>query len=174
MFQVATCTFINFIYNVYFHPLSGYPGPWLARASRLWYCWYCLRGDLVYKLHHSHEFYGEVIRIAPNELSYTNPDAWNDIYGHRAGKAELAKDPIFYSSVSSGAGSILNADRARHGYLRKQASHGFSERALKSQEHVIQKYADQFIHRLQECARKEEDSTVDIVSWFNVSTAPKS
>ncbi|KAK4553510.1 hypothetical protein LTR86_009306 [Recurvomyces mirabilis] len=106
---------------------------------------------------------------APNELSYTDPRAWNDIYGHRVGKPELMKDPLFYSSISSGSGSIINADRSRHGHLRKQASHGFSERALRSQEHVIETYADLFIERLQECAASKGGS-VNIVDWFNFFT----
>lgn len=84
------------------------------------------------------------------------------------GKAELVKDPTFYSSISSGPGSIINADRSRHGLLRKQASHGFSERALRSQEHVIKKYADLMLERLEECAASGKP-TVNIVDWFNVS-----
>lgn len=110
-----------------------------------------------------------MIRVAPDELSYTNPHAWADIYGHRAGKSELTKDPTFYSSISSGAGSIINSERSRHGHLRKQASHGFSERALRSQEHVIKKYADLFIQRLGESA-DSKNPTLDIVDWFNFFT----
>lgn len=155
------------LHNIYLHPLSKYPGPRLAAASRLWYCYHCYRGSLVHTLHQLHEKYGDVVRTAPDELSYTDPSAWNDIYGHRLGKAELMKDPIFYQNISSGPGSIINADRSRHGPLRKKASYGFSERALKSQEHVIKKYADLMIQRLEECIDTGKP-TVDIVDWYNV------
>lgn len=155
------------MHNVYFHPLSKYPGPPLAALSRLWYCWHCLGGNLIYVLHDLHQRYGDVVRIAPDELSYINPDAWNEVYGHRVGKPEMVKDPVFYSSISSGPGSIINAERSRHGHLRKQMSHGFSEKALRGQEHVIRSYADLMIQRLQENA-KESNPTVDMVSWFNV------
>jgi cytochrome P450 len=150
------------------HPLSKYPGPRLAAATRLWYCYFCTQGDLHNILHKAHQKYGDVVRIAPDELSYTDPHAWNDIYGHRVGKGELTKDPTFYSSMSSTQGSIINADRSRHGHLRKQASHGFSERALRSQEHVIKKYADLMIERLAEYAASD-NPTVNIVDWYNVS-----
>lgn len=153
--------------NIYWHPLSGYPGPPLAAASRLWYCYHVIRGNLNYTLNEVHQKYGDVVRIAPNELSYTDPEAWSDIYGHRLGKSELVKDPLFYSSFTSGPGSIISADRARHSHLRKQASHGFSERALRTQEHVIKKYADLMIDRLQESAASKKP-IVDIVDWFNV------
>lgn len=154
--------------NLYLHPLSQYPGPRLAASTRLWYCYHCSQGTLLHALHKAHQKYGDVVRTAPNELSYTDPKAWNEIYGHRVGKAELVKDPTFYSSISSGPGSIINADRSRHGLLRKQASHGFSERALRSQEHVIKKYADLMLERLEECAASGKP-TVNIVDWFNVS-----
>lgn len=79
------------------------------------------------------------------------------------------KDPVFYSSLSAGPGSIINADRIRHGFLRKQASHGFSEAALRSQEEVIKEYADLMISRLEDSVAQGKQ-TVDIVSWFNVSS----
>lgn len=159
---------LSAVYNIYFHPLSQYPGPRLAAATRLWYCFYLTRGTLVYAVSDAHRKYGDVVRTAPNELSYADPKAWNDIYGHRVGKTELMKDPTFYSSISSGAGSILNSDRSRHGHLRKQASHGFSERALRSQEHVVSNYADLMLDRLEECVASGKP-VVNIVDWFNVS-----
>lgn len=155
-------------YNVYLHPLASYPGPKFAAITRLWYVYYCIRGDLIYIVSDEHKKHGPVVRIAPDELSYTDPDSWNDIYGHRNGKAEVMKDEIFYSSQSSGAGSIINANRERHGHLRKQMSHGFSEKALRGQEPAIRKYGDLFIQRLGSLAREGKE-TVDIVTWFNVS-----
>lgn len=156
------------LYNLYLHPLSGYPGPRLAAATRLWYCYYCTQGTSIYAIKRAHEKYGDVVRTAPGELSYTDPKAWNDIYGHRVGKAELMKDPTFYGSISSAQGSILNANRARHGHLRKQASHGFSERAMRTQEHVVQGYADLMLDRLEESVASG-NPTVNIVDWYNVS-----
>ncbi|KAF5636922.1 cytochrome P450 monooxygenase monooxygenase [Fusarium sp. NRRL 25303] len=160
---------LKVLYNVYLHPLSKYPGPRLAAATRLWYCYHCVQGNLVHALHEAHQKYGDVVRTAPNELSYTHPKAWNDIYGHRGGKGEMVKDPTFYSNISSGPGSIINAEQFRHRILRKQASHGFSERALRSQEDVIKKYADLMLERLEECAASE-NPTVDIVDWYNFFT----
>jgi len=131
----------------------------MVAATRLWYCYHTVRGNLHTVLHAAHEQHGDVVRIAPDELSYIDPRAWGDIYGHRAGKAEVRKYTVFYSS-------IINADRSRHCPLRKQASHGFSERALRSQEQVFEKYADLFIQRSDESAASRT-STVDILDWFN-------
>jgi len=120
-----------------------------------------------------HKKYGNVVRIAPDELSYTSPEGWNQIYGHRPGKSEIMKDPKFYTSVASGQGSILNSDRVRHSVMRKQMSHGFSERAMRDQEVVLRTYADLFISRLKTLS-KVGSSSVDMVIWFNVSFVPSS
>ena len=41
-----------------------------------------LEGVLPYKVKELHDKYGPVVRIAPGELSYNCPEAWQDIYGH--------------------------------------------------------------------------------------------
>lgn len=87
------------LYNLYFHSLSSYPGPFLARATRLWYINFLLRGELPFAVHAMHLKYGPVVRISPNELAYIDSEAWKDIYGHRAGKGEIPKDPQFYHTA---------------------------------------------------------------------------
>ncbi|KAL5363325.1 cytochrome P450 [Aspergillus floccosus] len=157
------------VYNVYLHPLSRYPGPPLAAASRLWFCWHLIRGELPFMIHELHLKYGDVVRVAPDELSYTHPDAWNQIYGLQPGKREIMKDPTFYSSLPSGKGSIVSADRERHGHLRKLMSYGFSERALREQESVVRFYADYFHQRIMETLGGKEGE-VDLVRWYNFFT----
>ncbi|KAF9892085.1 hypothetical protein FE257_002491 [Aspergillus nanangensis] len=160
---------LSSLYNIYLHPLSGYPGPRLAAATRLWFCWHLIRGDLPFVIHQLHLQYGDTVRVAPNELSYTHPDAWNQIYGHRQGRTEIMKDPTFYASLVSGKGSILGASRERHAHLRKQISHGFSERALRDQEAVVRSYADYFVQRITECS-DSGNTAVDMVRWYNFFT----
>ncbi|KAH7073181.1 cytochrome P450 [Paraphoma chrysanthemicola] len=157
------------LYNVYLHPLSKYPGPRFAAATRLWYCYYACKGTLGQAIHEAHKKYGHAIRIAPNELSFTDPAAWEDIYGHRVGKPELMKDPTFYASLSSGPESIMNAEHSRHRLLRKQIANGFSDRSLKEQEPAINGYVDMLMNRLEGCVKTGE-STVDLCDWFNFFT----
>lgn len=47
-------------------------------------------------MRHFHTQYGDVVRIAPNELSFGTRAAWADIYAHRPGHAEAPKDPQWY------------------------------------------------------------------------------
>ena len=43
-----------------------------------------------------HAKYGDVIRLAPNELSFGCEEAWRDIYMHRPGHKETKKDARWY------------------------------------------------------------------------------
>ncbi|KAK6822912.1 hypothetical protein PG987_014457 [Apiospora arundinis] len=139
-------------YNLFLHPLRAFPGPRLHRASNLPRAYWMLQGHLGTKVAGLHRTYGSVVRIAPNELAFTDPQAWKDIYGHRGpGEPEFAKDDQFYRPVKSVPESIISAQsRELHGQLRRQLAHGFSERSMRAQEPIIGGYVDLLIHRLRE------------------------
>ncbi|KAE8351605.1 cytochrome P450 [Aspergillus coremiiformis] len=158
------------LYNVFFHPLSTYRGPWIATATRMWYAWHSVNGSLPFAIHELHLRYGDVVRVAPNELSYIHPDGWNEIYGYRNGKSELSKDPDFYSSTLSGPEGIVCAPQDRHGYIRKQMSHGFSEKSLREQEPTIRFHADLMISKLSSQANERGENIVDFTRWYNYFT----
>lgn len=79
--QVLVSLLIKTVYNVYFHPLRSYPGPWLARASRIPFLYYQVTGNLPHGVKRWHEQYGDTIRIAPNDISFVKSQAWFDIHG---------------------------------------------------------------------------------------------
>ncbi|KAJ5917472.1 Averantin hydroxylase [Penicillium verhagenii] len=156
------------IYRIYFHPLSKYPGPKLAAATRLWWTWHQLRGKFPLTVHELHLKYGEIVRIAPCELSFTGADAWKEIYGFRSGLPENRKDPGENTDADKRHPTIINADRKTHGDLRKLLSNAFSDKVLKGQEPVLLHYIDLLVNRLQEVV--ESNEPVDIVKWFNYVT----
>ena len=62
-------------------------------ASLLPIHYFRIRGLCVKKLPILHANYGPVVRIAPNELSYIEPQAWEDIYTRtKLGKLSFPKD----------------------------------------------------------------------------------
>lgn len=71
----------QFLYNLFFHPLSGYPGPLLWRAFRLPYVIRALQGKLSYEMLDIHKRYGPVVRVAPNELALAYDGVWGDVQG---------------------------------------------------------------------------------------------
>lgn len=63
------------LYKRYASPLRQYPGPFIASCTRLWKVWSTWTGHT--EQHHIalHKKYGPVVRVAPNELSFANPNA---------------------------------------------------------------------------------------------------
>ncbi|ELR05414.1 hypothetical protein VC83_03574 [Pseudogymnoascus destructans] len=160
-------TLSRVIYNIYFHPLASYPGPKSHASTRLLYVYYHLTGQLPYRCHQLHTTYGDVVRIAPDELSFTNADAWKDIYGYRHGHQPMPKDMSFYNIPSNGAHSLITASRADHSRQRRLIAHAFSDKALREQEPLIKGYVDLLIQRLHE---RSSTGPLDMVSWYNWTT----
>ncbi|PUU75359.1 cytochrome P450, partial [Tuber borchii] len=64
-------------------PLKDVPGPWLASCSPLYRFWYAVvKGNFHNDLTNLHRQYGNVVRIAPNEVSIWDPRAVSEIYAH--------------------------------------------------------------------------------------------
>jgi hypothetical protein len=82
------------VYNLTLHPLAKYPGPLLWRISPIPSIVSLLRGRIAFEYKIHHDKYGPVVRVMPNELSFNTAKAWDDIYGHRVGLANMDKDPI--------------------------------------------------------------------------------
>ncbi|KAI0205168.1 cytochrome P450 [Astrocystis sublimbata] len=157
------------LYNVLFHPLSKFPGPLTYRMTVLPRTWYHCRGELPFQTSALHEQYGPVVRIAPNELSYSSPQAWRDIYGHKkAGQPEFPKYDGFYRPFKWQPRSLLAAERHEHGVLRRQMAHGFSDRSMKEQEPLIGAYVDLLISRLKE--NMKPNKSQNLREWYNFTT----
>ncbi|KAI9736993.1 MAG: hypothetical protein M1834_000582 [Cirrosporium novae-zelandiae] len=175
---IIICSFILFsliyllgliIYNIYFHSLSTYPGPKSWAATNILWLRAQVNGSYHLQIFNLHEKYGPVVRIAPDELSYISAEAWKNIYGHRrVGELEMAKSSKWYTNASLGE-SLLIANREDHNRVRRQLSHGFSNRSLKEQEALIKSYVDSMIEKLKKNSHGGE-TPLDVVSWYNFTT----
>ncbi|PVH86455.1 putative benzoate 4-monooxygenase cytochrome P450 [Cadophora sp. DSE1049] len=157
-----------FIYRTTFSPLSHIPGPLLWRASRLPFAYNLFLGRLPYRLSTLHEEYGPIVRVAPNEVSFTTVDAWNDIYSVRKRengvKVQMRKDPFMLLSPMEGTRDmIFELDDAEHARHRRIFSHAFSEKSLRDQEPIIAQHINRMSARLHEVNSKP----VDMSAWFN-------
>jgi cytochrome P450 len=156
------------VYNLWFHPLGKYPGPKLAAITPLWFGHKLMRGTAPVEVLKQHERYGPVLRIGPNELTFVEPAAWKDIYGHRkVGEPELQKDKKYHAGFAAQP-TLVNADRAQHSVLRKALSHGFSEASLRLQEPILRKFQDTLVNQLAEKGQHGKVA-LDMVSWYSVS-----
>lgn len=119
-----------------------------------------------------HEQYGEVVRLGPDRLSYTSPQALKDIYGHRSGgRQENGKDKRFYTRDINNECHVLNTEDVReHGALRRIFSNAFSDRALKLQEPLIKRYVDQLVDLMHRTTKENADAKFEMVKLYNCTT----
>ncbi|BCS30689.1 cytochrome P450 [Aspergillus puulaauensis] len=159
------------IYNALFHPLSSYPGPRLAAITRLPMVIHKYHGDMHWWLPKLHKEYGNVVRVAPNELSYIDPQAVKDIYGfHPGSKANFVKDMTFYGSDAAGGGGIFRADDANHARQRRVLSHAFSDRALNEHEPLLRKYVERLVTGIRTLNSKDPNGKINLERWYNYTT----
>ncbi|TQS31349.1 hypothetical protein Golomagni_08373 [Golovinomyces magnicellulatus] len=170
-------------YTVYLHPLASYPGPKKWAISRLPWCWNQYYGNLSQRLLELHDQYGPVVRISPNELSYTTNTAWKTIYGPRSN--EMQRDPNFKLITPNGVESkaydacaisidlqlikidIMTSGRESHARQRRVLSYAFSEKALREQEPIMQAYCTKLCSILTDLQGK---GAVDMEKWYTFAS----
>lgn len=137
------------MYNLFLSPLRTIPGPKLWAISQLPYSRLSVSGEGHIRIRELHAKYGDVVRIAPNQVAFVDPRAWKDTMGHRKmGQLENLRDPTVY--MLSGTGVIGPISSEAHGAQRRILSHGFSAQSLLEQQPLIQQYVDLLIERLKE------------------------
>ena len=107
-----------------------------------------------------------MVRIAPDELSYTTSTAWKKIYGQRTPEFPKALDGRGIAPTSiGGRPSLMTETQENHLRLRRAINPAFSERALREQEHYLQTHSNKLVQILQE---KSEKGPVDMTTYFFV------
>ena len=155
------------VYNLYWHPLSKFPGPRVFAASRLPYVFASFRGRLAIRCLQMHDTYGPIVRTAPNEVSFIDPSAWKTIYDRKnRHKTPFDKN---YDSFSETRSQIRNSMYLKpdeeHAKMRKVLSHAFSPEALRDHEPLLQRHVQELLQGL-ERDRKTRNGAVDLEKWF--------
>ncbi|KAK0638317.1 putative sterigmatocystin biosynthesis P450 monooxygenase stcF [Lasiodiplodia hormozganensis] len=162
------------LYNVYLHPLSKIPGPFLSTFTEVVYLWYWVKGDLVSYIYDLHRQYGKTVRLAPNRLSFLDGEVWKDLHGYKTSAHKgvtVMKDPEQYGPESNGRFSMLATfDDAQHKALRKIFQPGFSDRALKAQEHIIRGHVNKLVRNVSRSIAADPEQSIDFVRMFNCTT----
>ena len=110
---------------------------------------------------------GDVVRVSPNELSFSSPGAWTAIYTPSTkGLAKIHKNE-FYDMFGAGF-EIQSLGTERDPVLAQQKrvlfSSALSARGLAQQEPVMQKNIDSFIQKLGKLGNTEKG--IDMSKWF--------
>ncbi|KYK57384.1 cytochrome P450 [Drechmeria coniospora] len=149
-FQLITVTLVAavgfailgaIVYRAVFHPLSKYPGPFLAKFTNLYSAWHAWKGDIHLDIYRCHQKYGNRVRYAPNRLIINTDGALRDIYGHHSNVVKFRN----YEVLSKQAANLLTLrDKTQHGRRRRVISQAFSENSLRIFEPKILSRVDRF------------------------------
>ncbi|KAH9062299.1 putative cytochrome P450 [Lactarius vividus] len=159
---------LRLTYNLFFHPLSHFPGPRGAACTRLWLAYMELvkrvsLSDLRAELHRK---YGDVVRISPNELHFAHPAAYNEIYN---AQNKWDKDHKFYRAFDVGEAFFAQSNYLKSKHSRGLVSNFFSRKSISELQHLIRGLLDQFCDRLK--AQNSEGKSSDLYLGFQCFSA---
>ncbi|KAK3343535.1 cytochrome P450 monooxygenase [Lasiosphaeria hispida] len=158
-------------YNLYFHPLAGFPGPFWGRASLFWRFWHTTSGRSHRAIENMHQKYGPVFRVSPNELSFASVNSWKAIYGYPPPKADHLVKGEFYDIYGSGfkTGCIgSERDPAVHARKKRNLTAAFSVKALAAQASIVQRCLDGFVDKLGPLSQKSGGKGINVVHWLEM------
>ncbi|BCS06667.1 benzoate 4-monooxygenase [Aspergillus luchuensis IFO 4308] len=149
-------------YNLFFHPLRSFPGPPLAKVSKLWSRIGNRTGRKSDRIHEAHLKYGPVVRIGPNELSFAEPAAARAIYTSSA----LVKEETFYRAKTVFHENHLFSTRdvQAHRQRRKLFARGYSQAAMLEFEPHISNKIDMV---LKQWKARLADGAIDVYPWLH-------
>ncbi|KAI0475941.1 cytochrome P450 [Xylariaceae sp. FL0804] len=181
---VATYLLLLFGYRLTLHPLSKYPGPFLARLSDAYAGYYAGRMSLHIRTREDHMKYGPIMRHGPNKLVFNSTRAMRDIFLN-----DRVAKPVFYENMAVTPGvwdTFSVTDKSIHRVKRKLISQAISERSMRIFEPTMMDQIDIFLSILHSSSGAPVNMTdrlkrlgMDIVgllafgSALNTQTDPK-
>ncbi|KAL4905800.1 hypothetical protein BDW74DRAFT_184864 [Aspergillus multicolor] len=137
------------IHRLYFHSLSKYPGPLLAKLTTWYSVYHTITGDLHTDIWECHQKYGPIVRYAPNRLLINTPSGLKAIYGHGA-NVQKAKSYTRITLVKGAQPTISTIDNERHGKIRRVLNQGLSDGHIRAMDGEMTAVAALFAERLGE------------------------
>lgn len=155
---------VRLIFLRYFHTLSSIPGPFSAGLTRLWLVYATLTRQRHLIEANLHNKYGKVVRIAPNELSISDPKYIHDIYGAHG---QFAKSG-WYSGVTPKDKEAMNllgeSDMGKYRLQRRLMGPIFTMEAIKVHEDLMHRPILQFVEKM----RRAKSVPQDLCKWMNI------
>ncbi|KAF2139705.1 uncharacterized protein K452DRAFT_231839 [Aplosporella prunicola CBS 121167] len=149
---LAVLVVLRLLRNKYNRGLNQYPGHWAAAYSDLWR-FFDVLGRAPEKTHIAlHRKYGDVVRLGPNVLSFSDPKAIKTIYGLNKGMTKSDFYPI-QQAVAKGRrlpSLFSSVDENYHAKYRRCVNGAFAMSSLVSYEPLVDSTTDVFLERTQE------------------------
>ncbi|KAI0876291.1 cytochrome P450 [Hypoxylon argillaceum] len=150
------------IYRLFFHPLSSYPGPFLAKITYGYGGIHAIKGRHHLNAYKNFSRYGRVYREAPNRLMFNSLTAIQDIYIN----SNITKGAAYRHLGSPPKQNIFNVrDNAEHRRKRKVIGQVVSDRSLRAFYPIMSSQVDIFLQQLLQSSRRPK--TVNMTTACN-------
>ncbi|KAK6351316.1 hypothetical protein TWF718_004480 [Orbilia javanica] len=127
LFSFLACGIALAIYRLFFSPLSSIPGPKLAAASGLWILYYDYKDQRTDTIMDLHLKYGPVVRLGPNEVSFTSTSAVKDIYTGASRESGFAKGFLYAMFTHYGRYNMFSSLTSEaHSWRRRMIASSYS------------------------------------------------
>ncbi|KAM0418949.1 hypothetical protein ACHAPT_012107 [Fusarium lateritium] len=139
----------TFLFNLFLHPLTKFPGPRLAAGSQWWLSYReAIKGEsLTNILRGLHDTYGPVVRYGPNLLHFSTFQAHCDIYNQNS---RWDKDKSVYAAVMEENSSFgITAHKAAK-QRREVVQPFYSRRSILQMQDAINRQMQVLVARLAE------------------------
>ncbi|KAI8454518.1 cytochrome P450 [Phakopsora pachyrhizi] len=152
------------------HGLKRFPGPFLAKFSRIWLARAARTRKRYSIIHDLHKKHGSIVRIAPDELSIADVDALDIVMGHGT---KHTKSEFYDAFVSVHAGVFNTRSRADHARKRKLISAAFSPKNIVEFQPLVSAHLLKFVKQWDKLAAKSlsgERTTINCLPWMHYLT----
>lgn len=151
-----------------FHPLAKYPGPAIAKTSKLWAAYLGATGEQHRRHQSLHERYGDVVRVGPNELSIRDSSLIHTVLG----QGGLPKGPRWEGRKGPPM-LVAQRDPILHMHQRKPWNRAFSSTAMKEYEPIVAKRIRQLVGCLEDMTQRSDQkgsAVVNMAQWLKYFT----
>jgi hypothetical protein len=154
---------LHFLSRRYLSPLRKYPGPFLASGSRIYQLFCVASGDAHLRMITLHRRYGPVVRIAPDELSFSSPEVAREMLS--AGKG-FHKTPFYGVFPPPENPDIFTETReAVHAQKKRVAGVPYSMANMQQLAPYIDKTVDLLLSKLNQYADKSDQ--MNLGDWLH-------
>ncbi|KAL5522614.1 hypothetical protein ACEPAG_8631 [Sanghuangporus baumii] len=156
---------VPYLTDTHYIRANGVTGPILARFSDAWLGWVATRAHRSEVVHDLHKKYGPFVRLAPNQVSISDPDAIKVVYAHGNGST---KSDYYDAFVQLRANIFSTKSRVEHARKRKVISHVFSQQSVLGFERYIRQHVAELLEqwdKLREGGQKGLSGTEGEGGW---------
>ncbi|KAF2011419.1 putative cytochrome P450 [Aaosphaeria arxii CBS 175.79] len=150
------------IQRLFFHPLSGVPGPWYAAVSTFYeFWWNCIQdGRYMFEITRMHDVYGPVVRINPWEVHIRDPAYYDTLLSN----PRVEKDPFYYGGFGTPNSSVTTVPVPLHKIRRGAVAPFFSRANVSKLEPRTLAHVKQLCERVRQ--HQIDGKVVDISNAF--------